>query len=186
MEELIPILVIVAYAVLSLLGRLAKKAKGQEAEADVDAGQEPSTVDRMLRDMMRQAGIEPEPPVPGEHRPTLGEHRTTAPEHHQAAPETYATASEHERTRTETRLTPSEQAPRLSDHLRTPGEHLKGDVFPLPPIPKLRPPRGRRQRSRFADAVVADLGSAKKLGRAIVLREILGPPVSLRPPDEQG
>lgn len=181
MEELIPILVLVAYVVLSLLGRLANKGK-----KGTDESASPTTVDRMLREMMGQAGVEPEPPVPAEHRPTRSEHRPTASEHRQAPGEIYATAAEHRPTRTETRVSPSEHRPRASDHLPTPGEHLKGDVVVLPPIPKTAPPGRRRRRSPFADAVVSNLrGGSGALGRAIVLSEILGPPVSLRPPGEQ-
>lgn len=182
MEELVPLLVLVAYAVLSLLGRFARKRGGEDVQ-DVHEPAEPSTVDRMLRDMMRQAGVEPEPQVPSEHRPTPGEHRPTVSEHRQAASETYVTVSEHRQTATETRPTPSEHALRATEHLPTPGEHLKGDL-PVLPIAKVRPHKRKRRRSPFVNAISADLtGGAEALGRAMVLCEILGPPLSLRPPD---
>lgn len=180
MEDLLPILVLVGYAVLSLLGRLVQGKK----RPDVDDSADPVTVDTMLRDMLRQAGVEPEPSVPEEHRPTRSEHRPTRGEHRQDAAETAYTVTEHRRTASETRVTRSEHVPRASDHLVSPGEHLKGDAH-LPPVPKIAPPKARRKRSRFASALVSNL-RGEALGRAIVLREILGPPVSLRTPDERG
>lgn len=186
MEELIPLLIFVAWIVLSLLGRLARSLD-KKKKGDTE-GTEPSTFERTMRELMREAGLaeEPvvvEPPVVSEHRPTPGERRPTATEHARTYGETRRTVSEHLPTATETRRTFSEHLPTGSEHLFTPGEHLRGDVR-VPPVPKGKRPRRPRRRSPFASAVVRDVRGGRSLARAVLLREILGPPVGLRRPDE--
>lgn len=62
-------------------------------------------------------------------------------------------------------------------------EHRPGDVVVTrPPAPARR----RVLKPGFGRRLVADLqGDRESLARAIVLREILGPPVGLRPPDRR-
>jgi len=186
MEELIPVLIVVAWVVLKLMGRLAR---GMEKKGQGAAGPQPSAFEQAMREIMREAGLAEgppvaEPPVASEHRPTLTEHRPTASEHAQTYGETQFTVTEHRPTASETRPTVSEHVPRLSEHLPTPGEHLRGDVeVPPIPAPKKRSQR-KKGRSSFAAAVVGDLRGKRSLARAVVLREILGPPVSLRSPGE--
>lgn len=185
MEGLIPVLIFVAWIVLSLMGRLAR---GMDKKK-VEGGAQPSAFEKAMRDIMREAGLAQElpgvePPVASEHRPTLAEHRPTASEHLQTYGETQRTVSEHRPTASEARPTFSEHVPVASEHLPTPGEHLRGDVR-LPPIPVAKKRLQRQKgRSPFAAAVVGDLRGGRSLARAMVLREILGPPVSLRSPGE--
>ena len=133
---------------------------------------------------MKRIGVDvnpyaPEPPVPGEHARTPSEHAHTPGWHQPTASEHAHTPGWHQRTASETRPTASEQAVVPSEHRRTLSEHRPGDVRPLGvaaapgPRPAVKPGFGRR--------VVEELsGDRETLARAIVLREILGPPVGLR------
>jgi hypothetical protein len=186
MEELIPILIFVAWIVISLLGRLAK---GLDKKKTTEGGSQPSAFEQAMREIARQAGLaeeEPavEPPVASEHRPSPGERRPTATEHAQAYGETWGTAAESEPTASEIRPTFSEYLPRPSEHLPTPGEHLHGDVVVSPIALSEGRPKQWKTRSPFASAVVRDLRGGRSIARAVVLREILGPPVGLRSPGE--
>lgn len=190
MEDLIPFLAVIAYIVLTIVSKVAQNRKKAAAEPGPRPNK-PTVVDQMLREMMRQAGIPEEKPVASERRVTASEHRPTVAEHRPTVSETRPTASEHRPTPSEIRPTLSEHVPRASEHLPSPGEHLKGDAV-LPPIPELPPigqvptgERSRRRRSQLASSLAADLhGGGRSLARAVVLREILGPPVALRRPGD--
>jgi hypothetical protein len=143
-----------------------------------------------LTQLLRSFGVEvpqsvPEQPVASEHVPSRGEHA-------QAAAQTRGTPSEHDHTRgwheraaKWTTKTASEHSLAPSFHRGTAGEHLAGDVF-LPdravaaaaPRRPLDPGIGRR-------LVAALHGDREGLARAILLREVLGPPIGMRPPGQR-
>lgn len=184
MEQLIPVLIFIAWVVISILGRLAKSAKKQQGSRP------PTAFEQAMREIMREAGLTQEqpavePPVVSEHRPTPSEHRPTPSEHAPTYGETRPTVAEHRPTASEARPTVSEHVPRPSEHLPTPGEHLRGDVLVPPALPIRKSTRRKKGRSRLAAAVVGDLRGRRSLARAVLLREILGPPLGLRPPDSR-
>ncbi len=182
MDNLLPILLVLFWALIGWLGNRAKK-KGQERESA-----EPSAVEQFLQQISKEAGLAPEqpppppPPVPIRvvvpRPPGAGsEHRVTASEH-------VPTASEHRPSASEHRPTASEHRPSASEHRHTASEHIPGDAA-FPVIRGQGSGRARRRRSKLGAALAADLhGGRETLSRAVVLREILGPPVSLRSRDE--
>ena len=145
-----------------------------------------------LRDLAKQMGIEvevepAEQPVASEHARTAGEHRRTELETRRTLSEHVVEPSEHRRTASEAARTASEAIFEAREHRVTPGEHRRGDLrAPGPAARRLAaPPRvAGRVRSDFARRLRADLGAGDSLARAIVLREILGPPVGMRPPGQ--
>ncbi len=198
MDELLPIILVLSWALISWLGNKAKK-KGQRQESE---SAEPSAVEQFLQQISREAGLAPEqppppppPPVPirvavprppgtgSEHRVTASEHRPSASEHRPSASEHRPSASEHRPSASEHRPSASEHRPSASEHRHTTSEHIPGDAA-LPAIPRRGSDQPRR-RSKLGAALAADLhGGRETLSRAVVLREILGPPVSLRSRDE--
>ena len=168
----------------------ASQQAARRAGESTDASQEPA-LQKMLRDLAEQMGLETEvepaePPRASEHRPTSSEHRrtqletrATASEHQLRASEHQRTPSEYQRTASETRRTASEEVFALPEHQVTASEHQWGDVVGHG-MPQSMP-RRHRQRSKFLRRLHADLaGGRDSLARAVVLREILGPPVGLR------
>jgi len=165
-----------------------QKAAGQEptppppppvpsAERPTEAAPTPSVEQPVLSEHRRTAGEHRR--TPGEHRRTPGEHRRTPGEHRQSPGEARVPAGEH-------LADDPYHMPTPSEHRRTASEHRRGDVrvTPRPPAPAYRGPSARR--SRFARRLVADLrGDRRSLARAMVLKEILGPPLSLRTPGEE-
>lgn len=147
----------------------------------------PETLDEAVRSLMRQMGLEREEPVASEHRPTASEQRPTASEHRPTAAERSVTASEHRATPSEARRTASEHRRVAAEHRRTASEHRKGDAS-LPPIPRSAPAGlGGARGGTIARAVRRDLASGRRtVAEALALREILGPPVALRPYDAKG
>lgn len=133
------------------------------------------------RRLMRRAGLES-----SEHQETAGEHTETPGEHRRTFGESLITAEEH-------RVSRSEHVPTASEHLRTFGEHrgtleehLPGDL-PVKRKRKLAAVPGSREtasRVRSKIDVLHDLHGPRDLARAIVLREVLGPPVALRDPQD--
>lgn len=148
------------------------------------------TVQQALRDLAKQMGIEvevqpAEQPVASEHARTVGEHRRTEIETHQTLSEQTTTLEEHRRTASEAMRTASEGIFEAPEHRFTPSEHRRGDAMPT--ARRLSAPgrAHRRGRSKLANQIQADLAAGGgSLARAIVLREILGPPVGLRPPGQ--
>jgi hypothetical protein len=176
-EELVPFLIFIGWMVIQFLSRMAGKKKQQPQ--DMEPGSPTKSFQELLReatekaeDLVEWTDQPPPPPPPpfpivvkpqtSEHRPTLSEHRPTASEHRVTASEHRVTASEH-------RVTAS--------------EHRPGDVrtdMPPPPVTSQR-----RGRSRFVQGLLADLSGPDGLRRSILLREVLGPPVSLRQSSER-
>jgi hypothetical protein len=175
-----------------VLEQLGKELQGELQKA---AGQEPtppppppvpSAAERASRPATEQPVVaehrrtaSEHRPTPGEHRRTAGEHRRTLEEHRQAPGEARVPVGEH-------LADDPYHMPTPSEHRGTPGEHRRGDVriTPRPPAAAYRGPSARR--SRFARRLVADLrGDRRSLARAMVLKEILGPPLSLRTPGEE-
>ncbi len=198
-DVIIGILVVVFWLISSLAARIGKAVKTRQPENQdavppvpplPGAARQPvaapaaNTFQKALADLADQMGVEievgrPEPPVAAEHTLTGSEHRRTALETHATLSERTATASEHRRTASEARRTASEAVFELPEHQLTASEHTRGDLRRA--RPSAEAPVRRRQKSRFARRLAADLtGGRGSLGRAIVLREILGPPVGLR------
>ncbi|MCP4655397.1 MAG: hypothetical protein GY856_08260 [bacterium] len=172
--------------VLPLLSKLAgKKGRSPDLSPGVPPSQQSKRGGLMatLDEALRQAATQAERPVPSEHTRSRGEHQRTAAEHRRTASEHRRTASETRRTASEHRRTASEQQPTMAEHRPTASEHTKGDVdVGRAPIGSRR----RKTRPGFVGSVFAELRGPASLSRAIVLREILGPPVSLRNPPQDG
>ncbi len=146
---------------------------------------EPSSPQDALGRLFKQLGIDlelaPETPVPAEHQRTASEHRRTASETRRSAGEHDHTPGWHDRTASEVRRTASEVTRVASEHRPTAGEHVRGDV----PAPGVMPAAGPPARlvPGFAGGLRAELTRGRAaLARAVVLGEILGPPVGLKPP----
>ncbi len=211
-DVIIGILMVVFWLVSSLAARFGKKkARSGEGESE-DAmpsvppvppvpGHRPQSrpqrpaapaagsFQKALQNLAEQMGMEvevapAEAPVASEHSRTASEHRRTALETHATLSERTATASEHRRTASEARRTASETAFTLPEHQLTASEHRRGDL--RRPRPTAAGMPQRRRRSEFSQRLAADLrGGQGSLARAIVLREILGPPVGLRSGEEE-
>ncbi len=168
---------------------LLSKLTGKKRSPDISPGIPPSQQSKggglmaTLDEALRQAATQAERPVPSEHTRTRGEHQRTAAEHRRTASEHRPTATEHRRTASEHRRTASEHRPTPTEHQATLSEHVPGDLSGsrIPPGPARGKPR-----SGFVGSVFAELRGPASLSRAIVLRDILGPPVSLRNPSQDG
>ncbi len=135
-----------------------------------------------LTDLLKRIGVDVDPyaaeqPVPGEHRRTSGEHTHTPGWHQPTASEHVHTPGWHQQTASEVRPTASEQVVVPSEHRLTASEHRPGDVrrSGVPAAPK-----PAAAAAGFGSRMIADLQGSDSLARAIVLKEILGPPVGLR------
>lgn len=182
MEDLVPFLIVLFYIFSYLRGLVAKQKAdpGPTAESPSDTREAPvSTVEAMLQEMRRQmAEAAGERGSPGEHSRSPGEHRTTASEHRPTASEQRPVLSDHLQTASEIEFSQSEHVVQASEHEMTLGEHQKGDAW-VPTVPISLPATAGHRRSKFGKALIQDLKGGH-LGRAVVLREILSPPVSLR------
>ncbi len=201
-DIIIGILMVVFWLISSLAARIGKKAKsGQTEEQQVvppvppPASRQPvrpsaNPFQKALADLAEQMGVEVEvgpreAPVASEHTLTASEHRRTALETHATLSERTASASEHRRTASEVRRTAAEAVFPLPEPQLTASEHVRGDLRRARPAASGAPVK-RRQKSEFSRRLAADLsGGRGSLARAIVLREILGPPVGLRSGDER-
>ncbi len=182
------ILMVLFWIVSSLAARFGKAKRpaqpGSGASEAKPAGA--GSIQEALRDLVEQMGAEmttgpPEAPVAGEHTLTGSEHQRTVLEAGSTLTEQMTTASEHRRTPSEVRRTASEAIFAASEHQLTASEHLRGDVRRARAAAG-PPPAKVAGRSRLVRRLHADLtGGKDSLARAIVLREILGPPVGLRP-----
>ena len=182
MEDLGIVVAIIFWVAIALFGKIAsamqKRARETSARGRPQGGPPPvPSLESMLREMARQAGLYQEPAVASEHRGTASEHAPTLSEHRGTLFEHLGTAGEHRQTALEIHQAQMERSRREGEHRATASEHLKGDVVLGP-----RPTREERTRHRspFAVRILADLRGRRELARAVVLREILGPPVSLR------
>ena len=186
-EFVIGILMVIFWLISSLVARFGRAARGRGAGEPVDERQADAQsgvpLGDALRDLAKQMGLEEAAPV---ERPVASEHTLTPSEHRRSAGETMITASEHvgrpsdhRRTASEARLTASEHIFERSEHQLTASEHRRGDVDVWSPPPADLPPR--RGKSVFVAGLHRELaGGPRALARAVLLREILGPPVSLR------
>ncbi|MCP3962024.1 MAG: hypothetical protein GY719_29630 [bacterium] len=186
-ELVIGVLMVIFWLLSSLVAKFGKSVRKKQQTAE-SAGSAPpaepapagGALQKMLQDLAEQMGLETEaspaePPVASEHVPTGSEHR-------RSAIEIASTVSEHRVRASDHRRTASEQSFGLSEHQLTASEHQWGDLV-THRLPKSMP--GRRSRSKFVRRIHADLaGGRGTLARAIVLREILGPPVGLRSPEQ--
>ncbi len=162
----------------------------QQAAQGRQPQQQVSPLGQALRDIMQEAGLgppsqHPEQPVASEHTATWGEHQRTWSETVPTLSEATLIDTEQRRTASEATLTASEHRVVPSEHVLSPGEHVPGDAY------------STSDRSPWADqaaktggglgaAVVAELRrDPGSLARAIVLQEVLNPPVGLRPPDSE-
>lgn len=185
MEDVIGFVFIVLYLLSYLRGFLPKRSRRNEPAQPVSPrSQEPSaeasSVGGMLEEIRRQvAEAAREQEVAGEHRRTVGEHRPTLSEHRPTASELEPHFSDHLQTPSELLVTQTEHMEVESEHRVSLTEHTKGDAK-LPPIPLQGPAKAGRSSSRFARELTRDLRGRAKLARAVVLQEILSPPVSLR------
>ncbi len=149
----------------------------------------PDTVGDLLREMISEIKGKPqseeaatppwqEPQVLSEHQQSAGEHRHTDSETSWSASEHSWSFEEHRRSAGEHSSTLSELRGTASEHRGSASEHRRGDVVAAR--------RGsaeeatRRRPAHRAGSVRAALASRGSLARAMVLKEILGPPVSLR------
>ena len=190
-DVVIGLLMILVWIFSSLVARFGRKAR-QVPEEEGGAPRPASRGDllqKALRELADQMGIEvetapSEAPVASEHTGTVSEHRRTATETRGTWSEHVAAPAEHRHTASEIRRTASEAVVQAAEHDLTASEHRRGDVE-VSRLPAKASDR-RRPRSEFARRLQADLtgGSKDALARAIVLREILGPPVSLRSPEQ--
>ncbi|MEE8525634.1 MAG: hypothetical protein V3T72_16985 [Thermoanaerobaculia bacterium] len=148
-------------------------------------------VEDALSDLLKSFGVDIQPS--SQERPVATEHALTPGEHARTASETRVTISEHDhspgwhqRPASETAGTASEHSLSASFHRRSAGEHEAGDVFlPARPLQAVAT-AGRRTGSVIGRRVVADLHRDRdSLAEAVLLREVLGPPVSLRSPGER-
>ncbi len=172
-----PLILFVLWLVSTVASKLSRR-KPEEPEQEGTGS---------LKELMRQMGVDlgmdpaagGEAPVAAEHRPTASEHRRTLSETRPVASEHAAVISEHRQDASELLQTASEQIFEASEHQLSRGEHRRGDLR-LPPPP--RGSRASRRRHRQGPPLAAAVGRDLRdgLARAIVLREILGPPVSLR------
>jgi len=177
MEDYGAVLVIVFWIAIALLSKIASAAKKRQQERGGPPPVQAGALETMLRQIAKEAGLYQEPPVVSEHAATASEHRGTFGEHAPTASESRRTVLEHHQAEIERRRTESEARGTFGEHEGTVSEHLRGDAVVLPPIPSgLRP----RRRSSLGAALAKDLhGGSRALARAVMLREILGPPVSL-------
>ena len=189
-DAVVGILMVLFWVFTSLVARFKRKSHSElpENQAPADGTARGELVEKALRELAEQMGVEVE--VSPAEAPTASEHAPTASEHRRTRSETFGTpsehrtgASEHRQTATEVRRTASESVLPAGEHDWTSSEHRRGDVqIERPPASV---PRRRRQRSRFAQRLTEDLtGGRTSLARAIALREILGPPVSMRSPEQ--
>ncbi len=198
------LLMVLFWGISQVMAWFGRRARAQQAERDGTSvgsdgtsvgGETPgSTLQEALRDLADQMGIdvETEPKtIPAaaeptwtasEHRQTSGEHQQTMAETRPTVSETLMSATEHQRTRSESRRTSSEEGWVLSEHQWTPGEHERGDGGGAS-IPRLAGPRSKRT-SLLTQRLRRDLASRNALAKAVVLRDVLGPPVSLRAPTD--
>ncbi len=196
-DVIIGILMVVFWLLSSLVSRFSKAAKRSQAEAETvvppvpgASQQATGTFQKALNDLAEQMGLEvqvgpAEPPVASEHSLTASEHRQTVLETHATRSEHVARASEHMRTASETRRTASEAVFDMGEHELTASEHHRGDLRRARLASSA--PVKRRGKSLFGKRLAADLrGGGATLGRAVVLREILGPPIGLRSPESEG
>lgn len=194
-DIIVGFLMILFWIFSSFVARKKAKSEYYEDEMPVEPGEvEPGvTLQEALQDLAKQMGVEvatgpPEAPVASEHRPTASEHRQTAMETSSTFSEHIEVAAEHRQRATEIRRTASEIALDAADHQWSPGEHVRGDVTrarsAAAGITPAVPTAHRVGQSAFAKRLKTDLGNRGSLARAIVLKEILGPPVSLRSPSQ--
>ncbi len=185
MEDIIGFLFVTLYLLSYLRGLLPKRSRGQEPAPPVSHGQppkkaDPNSVEGMLEEIRRQvAEAAREQEVVEEHRRTAGEHLPTPSEHRPTVSEREPFYSDHRQAPSEILVTQTEHELAESEHRWSLEEHTKGDVS-LPPVPLQAPATAGKPRTRFARDVVRDLRGGTRLARAVVLQEILGPPVSLR------
>ena len=193
-DALIGILMVVFWLLSSLaarVGRAMKRSGESQERPPVENGETgerhetPANVFRKaLEELAEQMNVEvevapAEPPVASEHEHTPGWHDRTASEIRPTASEHEHTPGWHSRTASEVRRTASEIELAASEHLMTGLEHQRGDAqgTPIPALPTVR----KRRLSPLAKRLRADLtGGPGTLARAVLLREILGPPVGLR------
>lgn len=196
MEDILPILVLLAWSILSAIGAAArKKKKAKEAAAGggvpvADAGGEAAGRRSATETLLRELGVDlgplaspPTPPAP----PPL----PRQPPPRRPAPPPLPVGG-----------TPAFSMPETSLALsgRTLIEELSGTgllppeeeiELPFPPESLLPDPRllGEKPPARpvggLAGALLHDLhGGGRSLSRAFLLSEVLSPPVALRPPAE--
>lgn len=194
-DAVIGLLMLLLWIFSSLVARFGRRRSAETVEMEPrEEDRGPSRAEQVqqaLRDLAEQMGVEiqvapAEEPVASEHRETASEHRRTRTETRGTVSEHREVVSEHRRVQSEVRQTSSEIDLPSSEHDWTSSEHVRGDLRRVP-LPAASLPT-RRRRSVFARRLQRDLvGGGGNLARAIVLREILGPPVSLRSPsDERG
>ncbi len=182
-DVIVGIMMVIFWIILNLVSkakRSAQQSRGATPKAPPGAG----SLQKALSDLMEQMGVEgatgpPEAPVASEHTLTGSEHRRTVLEVGTTLSEQMATASEHRRTLSESRRTASEAIFTTSEHQLTEAEHRRGDLRRARAAASV--PHRQPEKSRLVRRLHADLAGGKEsLARAIVLREILGPPVGLR------
>lgn len=201
-DVVIGILMVLLWLISSVAARFGKKTRQHEVEAEVPSADGrhadprphrplPATLQKALGELAEQMGVEievapAEAPVASEHTMTGGEHRQSALETFSTSSEHSGTISEHVQTASEVRRTMSETHFSATEHQSTESEHVRGDLRQARPAASGVPAAHHRTRSRLARRVVADLSNRGSLARAMILREILGPPVSMRAPDPDG
>lgn len=199
MDDLIPFIIAVVWVVMTLLGKFAQKRRGQqggeESQEPREASVGPTTFEQVLKEMMggqqelapRQPPPPPLPPAlptPSEHRKTPSEHRWTPSEHQRDPYEIHGTPSEHRRAAHEIMPGPGERRWTASEHRPTPSEHRPGELV-VSSLPRPAASASvRRRRSRLGRQLRSDLRGGQGLARAMILKEILGPPVALKPSGE--
>ncbi len=189
-DIVVGVLVFLFWIISSLItrGKARRPAQSQDAPEATPGGA--GTIQRALSDLMEQMGVEvpaagpPEMPVASEHTLTGSEHRRSVLEVGPTLSEQMTTASEHRRTLSEARRTASETIFTTPEHQLTEAEHRRGDLRRARAA-AAGVPRQQPVGSRLIKRLHRDLAGGKEsLARAIVLREILGPPVGLRSPGQ--
>ncbi len=175
---------------IAWLGRRARPMDADLEQATPPGQNRKGTLQEALRDLAQQMGVDVEmspvePPAVAQPNGSGSEHRRTVSETHPTASETRMSKAEHRRTPSEAQRTSSEEVWSVQEHEWSQSEHVRGDLE-VSAIPKLDT-HGQTESSRFVERLRAELTSQDRsaLARAIVLREVLGPPVSLRPPSDR-
>ncbi|MEL7058785.1 MAG: hypothetical protein AAGN46_02040 [Acidobacteriota bacterium] len=156
-----------------------------------DSPPRPSTAGPTLIERRPEDSKRPQPaserPTPSEHERAPGWLTPTPSEHQQAPGWLMPTPSEHQQLERELAVRASEHRVTPSEHRRTESEHRKGDVEGDPQsvpafVGSVQSAYQRRRRigKRGRHPLLVDLHGRSSLARAVLLREVLGPPLGLR------